>query len=164
MTLEKYSKEDIQEVSMVQIAYDILSEEKKAMNFNEVFDLIAEAKEYTQEEKEKYIVQFYTDLNIDGRFMSVGSNIWGLKDWYPFDQQEDDTISFNEEAPKKKKKKKKNKKKDDEAIHEDDFVDEVTGEGENVDDEENDEEDLFHDELNDEEPEEDTDEYRSEEL
>ncbi|WP_054754562.1 DNA-directed RNA polymerase subunit delta [Piscibacillus salipiscarius] len=110
MTLEKYTKEEVKEVSMVEVAYEILAEEKKAMNFNEIFELIAEAKEFTQEEKEEYIVQFYTDLNIDGRFMSVGTNIWGLKKWYPYDQQEDDTISFTEEVPKKKKKKKKKKK------------------------------------------------------
>ncbi|SEQ91567.1 DNA-directed RNA polymerase subunit delta [Piscibacillus halophilus] len=143
MTLEKYTKEEIKEVSMVEVAYDILAEEKKAMNFNEIFELIAEAKEFTQEEKEEYIVQFYTDLNIDGRFMSVGSNIWGLKKWYPFDQQEDDTISFNEEIPKKKKK----KKKDDEVEILEDEVEPELGEDEfDLDD---DKERLFGDEEED---------------
>ncbi|RPF54081.1 DNA-directed RNA polymerase subunit delta [Aquisalibacillus elongatus] len=138
MTLEKYGKEVVKEISMVEIAYEILSEEKKAMNFNEIFDLIAEAKEYTQEEKEEYIVQFYTDLNIDGRFMSVGTNIWGLKKWYPFDQQEDDTISFTEdEAPKKKKKKKKKEEKllEEEVepeLGEDDFSDLQEGDNEEL--------------------------------
>lgn len=128
---------------MVEVAYDILAEEKKAMNFNEIFELIAEAKEFTQEEKEEYIVQFYTDLNIDGRFMSVGSNIWGLKKWYPFDQQEDDTISFNEEIPKKKKK----KKKDDEVEILEDEVEPELGEDEfDLDD---DKERLFGDEEED---------------
>ncbi len=143
VTLEKYTKEEIKEVSMVEVAYDILAEEKKAMNFNEIFELIAEAKEFTQEEKEEYIVQFYTDLNIDGRFMSVGSNIWGLKKWYPFDQQEDDTISFNEEIPKKKKK----KKKDDEVEILEDEVEPELGEDEfDLDD---DKERLFGDEEED---------------
>ncbi|MGP4072343.1 DNA-directed RNA polymerase subunit delta [Piscibacillus sp. B03] len=140
MTLEKYTKEELKEVSMVEVAYEILAEEKKAMNFNEIFELIAEAKEFTQEEKEEYIVQFYTDLNIDGRFMSVGSNIWGLKKWYPYDQQEDDTISFNEEIPKKKKKKKK--KEDDAELLEDEVEPELGEEDFTI---EEDDEELFDD-------------------
>lgn len=153
VTLEKYTKEELKEVSMVEVAYEILAEEKKAMNFNEIFELIAEAKEFTQEEKEEYIVQFYTDLNIDGRFMSVGSNIWGLKKWYPYDQQEDDTISFNEEIPKKKKKKKK--KEDDAELLEDEVEPELGEEDFTI---EEDDEELFDDDDDEEEIVEDDDE------
>ncbi|TFB19228.1 DNA-directed RNA polymerase subunit delta [Filobacillus milosensis] len=151
MTLENYTKDQLKEVSMVEIAYDILAEEKKAMNFNEVFDLIAEAKEYTQAQKEEFIVQFYTDLNIDGRFMSVGSNMWGLKKWYPFDQQEDDTISFTEEKPKKKKKKKKKKEElvEEEVepeLVEDDFDNDIEEDDDEIfDDDVEDDDDLAED-------------------
>ncbi|MQH79788.1 DNA-directed RNA polymerase subunit delta, partial [Escherichia coli] len=33
--------------------------------------------------------QFYTDLNTDGRFLNVGENLWGLRDWYSVDDIEE---------------------------------------------------------------------------
>ncbi|MGM8214981.1 DNA-directed RNA polymerase subunit delta [Bacillaceae bacterium W0354] len=118
MTLDKYTKEQLEEISMVELAYEILIEEKKAMHFNELFDLITEAKGLTQSKKEEFIAQFYTDLNIDGKILSVGSNMWGIKAWYPYEQSEDDILPFNEEEEEKPKKKKKKKKKKDEFIDE----------------------------------------------
>ena len=37
----------------------------------------------------KHVVQFYTDLNTDGRFLNVGENQWGLRDWYSVDDIEE---------------------------------------------------------------------------
>nr|WP_302328541.1 DNA-directed RNA polymerase subunit delta [Salirhabdus salicampi] len=105
--MEKYTQEDLAELSMVNIAIELLSEEKKAMDFNELFNTIAEAKGFTQVQKEEFIAQFYTDLNIDGRFMTVGSNLWGLKRWYPVEQIEEELTT----TVRKKKKTKKTKKK-----------------------------------------------------
>ncbi|MRG86228.1 DNA-directed RNA polymerase subunit delta [Salinibacillus xinjiangensis] len=104
MELEKYNEEDIAEVSLLKVATEILTNEKKAMDFNELFNRVAEFKGLTDQQKEEVIAQFYTDLNTDGQFMTVGSNMWGLKRWYPVDQIEEDV------APKKKKKKKAKKK------------------------------------------------------
>ena len=32
------------------------------------------------------IAQLYTEINIDGRFACVGTNLWGLKRWYPVEK------------------------------------------------------------------------------
>ena len=44
---------------------------------------------YEYDEIENRIVQFYTDLNTDGRFLNVGENQWGLRDWYSVDDIEE---------------------------------------------------------------------------
>ncbi|MDL4839174.1 DNA-directed RNA polymerase subunit delta [Aquibacillus rhizosphaerae] len=103
MSLKKYSSQEIAERSMIELANLILIEKNKATDFREVYDEIVELKGFTKKQKEEYISQFYTDLNIDGRFMTMGSNLWGLKSWYTVEQFDEEITA----APKKKKKKKK---------------------------------------------------------
>ncbi|TXF92772.1 DNA-directed RNA polymerase subunit delta, partial [Lactobacillus delbrueckii subsp. bulgaricus] len=74
------------------------------------------------------IAQFYTDLNIDGRFLALSDQTWGLRSWYPYDQLDEET------QPTVKAKKKKAKK----AVEEDLDLDEF---------EEIDEDDLDLDEV-----------------
>ena len=81
--LENYSKKDIKEMSMIEIANLILNEQKEAMNFKDLYSKIAERKDFSDSEREANIARFYTDLNVDGRFTTLGSNVWGLKRWYP---------------------------------------------------------------------------------
>ncbi|MET3684166.1 DNA-directed RNA polymerase subunit delta [Alkalibacillus flavidus] len=142
MSLEKYTKEEIQEISMIDLAYEIMVGENQAKNFQDIYQLVAEAKGFSQEEKEQFISQFYTDLNVDGRFLSVGSNLWGLKHWYPFDQTVEDAF-VAEEKPKKKKQKKK-KAKAEEPVEEETVLDDEL----DVEEEEETEE-LFEDEVDD---------------
>ncbi|MFD2044398.1 DNA-directed RNA polymerase subunit delta [Ornithinibacillus salinisoli] len=108
MSIKNFSREELKSMSMIELAQLILLEEKKAINFRDIFKKIADLKEFKEEQKENFISQFYTDLNIDGRFMTPGSNMWGLKRWYPVEQI-DEEINL---SPKKKKKKPKKKKKE----------------------------------------------------
>ncbi|WP_067728480.1 DNA-directed RNA polymerase subunit delta [Oceanobacillus damuensis] len=105
MSLENFSHEEIQDMSMIEVASKILFEEKKAINYRELFDKIAEIKGFSKKQKEDNISQFYTDMNVDGRFLTLGSGMWGLKRWYPVEQAEEEIT----EVPKKKKVKKKKK-------------------------------------------------------
>ncbi|MFC4402840.1 DNA-directed RNA polymerase subunit delta [Gracilibacillus xinjiangensis] len=116
MSLKELSQERIEEMAMIDIAALILEEENKGMDFREIFDRVGTLKGFKEDEKDAMLVQFYTDLNIDGRFMTKGSNLWGLKRWYPVEEIDEDITT----APKKKKKKKKATKKA--AV--DDLVDE----------------------------------------
>ncbi|WP_411026234.1 DNA-directed RNA polymerase subunit delta, partial [Salmonella sp. s58078] len=36
------------------------------------------------------LVQFYTDLTIDGNFISLGNNTWGLRAGYPMDASDEE--------------------------------------------------------------------------
>jgi len=103
VSLKNYSHDELEKMSMIELANAILMDEKKAMNFKEIFEKIAEVKGLTETDQKTGISQFYTDINVDGRFLTIGSNMWGLKRWYPVDQMDEEVTA----APKKKKKKKK---------------------------------------------------------
>ncbi|QKY70497.1 DNA-directed RNA polymerase subunit delta [Lentibacillus sp. CBA3610] len=117
MSLQNYSREELEVTSMLELANEILHDKQKAKDFHDLYNQVVEMKEFTEEQRQEYIGQFYTDLTIDGRFLTIGSGVWGLKRWYPVEQM-DEIIS---PAPKKKKKKakvKKNKKEEEEAPRE----------------------------------------------
>lgn len=154
VSLKNYSREDLAGMAMVEIANIILEDANKAIDFREIYSKLAEFKGYTEEQKHDFFAQFYTDLNIDGRFMTLGSDKWGLKRWYPVEQIDEQVVA----NPKKKKKSKKKQTKKDEEPEEpeepevinedvtkatddpnvgfDDYGEEALGEDEELDDEE----------------------------
>jgi|SRR5699024_4932312 len=93
MALQKYTNEQITKMSMIELANIILAEQKKEMNFIDLFQKVAEAKDFTKKQKEDLLARFYTDLNVDGRFTTLGSNVWGLKRWYPADQTTEKSLA-----------------------------------------------------------------------
>lgn len=93
MALKKYSEEQIVKLSMIEIANQVLSEKKEALNFIDLFKIVAEHKKFTSDEQDDLLARFYTDLNVDGRFTTLGSNLWGLKRWYPVDQTSEKSLA-----------------------------------------------------------------------
>lgn len=122
LSLKQFSKEQLQEMSLIEMAYELLNSQKQPASFKEIMDEITATLGLTEEEVRAKIAQFYTDLNIDGRFLSLGENRWGLRVWYPVDQSEEEVIT-----PTKPKKKKKAKKVLDEDLEfeEDDDEDDI---------------------------------------
>lgn len=131
----------LQEESLIDIGFAILEDKKNSMTLTELFDEIQNLNGFTDEEMAARKPQFYTDMNIDGRFLAIAENQWGLREWYPVEQIEEET------APTVKVRKKKAKAVDDlddlddldedEIIFEEEF-DEFT---EDDDDDDDDEED-----------------------
>jgi len=116
VSLKDYSQDEIERTAMIDLANELLLEEKKALNFHETFEKVADLKGLSDAKKAESISQFYTDLNLDGRFLALGSNVWGLKRWYPVDQI-DEEISM---TPKKKKKSAKKEVEEDIVDEEED--------------------------------------------
>lgn len=139
MSLKEFSSEQLKNKAMLELARHILEDTNKALPFQEIYDQVAKLKGFTKKEKDANIAQFFTELNVDGRFMTTGSNTWGLKRWYPVDQADEEVTP----APKKKGKaaKKKAEEEDDELLLEPD--DEVVELGEEtIEDEDDDEDDV----------------------
>ncbi|HLR23057.1 MAG TPA: DNA-directed RNA polymerase subunit delta [Pseudogracilibacillus sp.] len=93
MALKKYSDEQINKMSMIEVATLVLGDQKKEMDFSELFQQVTELKKISESKKQELLATFYTDLNIDGRFMALGSNVWGLKRWYPVDQTTEKSLA-----------------------------------------------------------------------
>jgi len=165
------NREQLEKYSMIEMAVALLKQEKKAMNYRDIFEEITELKQLDGAERDEAFAQFYTDLNLDGRFLYLGQGIWGLKVWYPVDQIDEEIT----EEPKKKKKKKVKKKEIEPSIdhpveeeEEDlteipiDFIAKKDDEDEDDDDDleldELDDDDLFDDDEDEEDYDEDDDE------
>ncbi|WAA12201.1 DNA-directed RNA polymerase subunit delta [Fervidibacillus halotolerans] len=154
MSLEQLSLEQLQELSLIEIAYEILSQKKQPLPFSQLVDEIVAIKNISKEEMNEKIAQFYTDLNFDGRFMNVGANTWGIKAWYPMDKIEDEIV------PNVRPKKKKAKPVDDL-----DDIDEMDEESLDFDDEfEELDEDEFLDEDEEKDLDEEDDDFEDDEL
>ncbi|WP_188456875.1 DNA-directed RNA polymerase subunit delta [Virgibacillus oceani] len=172
MSLNNYSHEEISKMSMIDLANLILLEEKKALNFKDIYEKIAELKGFNEEEKHDNIAQFYTDLNINGHFMTIGSNMWGLKRWYPVEQIDEEITAVPKKKKKKAPKKKAPKKEEtfeaeEELEIDDDDIEVLTGNFKEDDDENDGFDEEFDDEIDeiddDESYEDDDEEYGDDE-
>lgn len=89
MKIQDYTKQMVDEKSFIDMAYTLLNDKGETMNLYDIIDEFRALGDYEYEEIENRVVQFYTDLNTDGRFLNVGENLWGLRDWYSVDDIEE---------------------------------------------------------------------------
>ncbi|MCQ6563949.1 DNA-directed RNA polymerase subunit delta [Paenibacillus mendelii] len=85
----KIDPERIKEMPMVDLAFELLKAANTPFYYRDLMMEIAKIRKLSQEEINQVIAQVYTEINIDGRFACVGSNMWGLKRWYPVERSED---------------------------------------------------------------------------
>lgn len=155
LSLQELPTENLEERSFIDAAHSIFKNKKEVLTFKELLDKVASSLQLTEEQARARMVQFYTDLNIDGRFMALGENRWGLRAWYPIDQIDEEVV------PSVKTKKKKGKKAKEEVFLEDDDleyddIDELDDE-DDLENEEEEEEEEFEEELEEDEEEFDDD-------
>lgn len=81
-------------MTMIEVAKAVLDKHTDVMHFNDILNEVAAYLELSDEEIEDVMGTFYTDLNTEGSFISLGNNTWGLRAWYPVD-------SINEEVTEK---------------------------------------------------------------
>lgn len=151
---------------MVEVAHAILEAKNEVLDFNQLLVEIQEYMELSDEALESRMTRFYTDLNIDGSFISLGDNRWGLREWYPIDSIDEEIATSMEDEELKKPRKKRKKVNafgsEDDLI---DYNDDDPEDEELIDDEELDSDDLDDDidvDLDDDVEEEDEiDAYRS---
>ncbi|HDR7513967.1 DNA-directed RNA polymerase subunit delta [Bacillus mobilis] len=163
MNFKQYSPEELKECSMIEVVHSVLGDKRQATTFNELVREIAQVLGLSQEQVNAKLAQFYTDLNIDGRFINLGENRWGLRSWYPYEQIDEEILP----QPKPKKKRKVEEDGFDDYIEEDEDFDDADGNEEDEEVEDLDkvleEEDGDDDDLDDLD-EDDEDDFAEEEL
>ncbi len=78
--------ENYKNESMVDVAYSYLKEINRSVKFNELYDAVSERIGFSQVEKEDKISVFYTNLSLDGRFVTLGNNEWDLRSNQTYDK------------------------------------------------------------------------------
>ncbi|MCP3775244.1 DNA-directed RNA polymerase subunit delta [Paenibacillus sp. MZ04-78.2] len=87
--LLKIGAEQAKEMPMVDLAFELLKAANTPYYYRDLMTEIAKIKGLSDDEVMQVIAQLYTEINIDGRFACVGTNLWGLKRWYPVEKSED---------------------------------------------------------------------------
>ncbi|UNK18594.1 DNA-directed RNA polymerase subunit delta [Paenibacillus sp. N3/727] len=85
----KIDPEKIQEIPMVDLAFMVLKAANTPYYYRDLMNEVAKIRGFKEQEINETIAQLYTEINIDGRFACVGTNLWGLKRWYPLERSDD---------------------------------------------------------------------------
>ncbi|HEM3624137.1 TPA: DNA-directed RNA polymerase subunit delta [Streptococcus suis] len=108
MELNVFAGQEKSELSMIEVARAILEERGRdnEMYFNDLVNEIQNYLEKSNSDIRAALPIFYSDLNVDGSFIPLGDNKWGLRSWYAIDEIDEEVITLEEDddAPKRKKK------------------------------------------------------------
>lgn len=108
MDLKVFDGQEKSELSMIEVAHAILAYHNEAMAFADLTNEIQQYLGKSDEEIRERLSQFYTDLNVDGSFISLGDNTWGLRAWYPYESIDEATVGETEDEedrPKNRRRK-----------------------------------------------------------
>ncbi|WP_036080000.1 DNA-directed RNA polymerase subunit delta [Listeria cornellensis] len=128
MDLSQLTNEERKELSLIEVAHYVLEKRREVMPFQTIVDEITKFLDLSEGEVRERLVQFYTDMNIEGNFISLGNNTWGLRAWYPIDAIDEEVQT----QTKPKKKRKSDDDDDDEEIDEDILDDDIDYEEDDV--------------------------------
>lgn len=98
LELKQFKGDRVDELAMIDVAKAVLEEKGEVMDFNDILLEVSNFIELNEDEMNKRMPQFYTDINVDGEFISLGENSWGLRTWYPVDSINEVLTHENDEA------------------------------------------------------------------
>ncbi|ULO07463.1 DNA-directed RNA polymerase subunit delta [Paenibacillus sp. 19GGS1-52] len=145
----KLDPEKVKEMPMVDLAFLVLKSANTPFYYRDLMVEVAKLRGMTDQQSNDTIAQLYTEINIDGRFACVGTNLWGLKRWYPLERSDD---------PVGNTKRVRIINDEDDDLEDDDFTEEeesYTADEEDFDAIDDDRDDLYSDDDSEEEVDED---------
>ena len=72
--------------SLLDYAYDFISRNKGQVNFKDLWAYVCKEAGLDDEAAGRKVSSFYTNLMLDGRFVTLGENIWDLRSRHTFDK------------------------------------------------------------------------------
>lgn len=88
-----------EEMSMLEVAELLIQRKIKPQKFEKIAKEVCEMMGLTDDEFQSKLAQFYTDLTLSGKFVTVGEDKWDLKSRQKYDVANYDTydIDFDDE-------------------------------------------------------------------
>ena len=74
------------EKSLLDYAFDFVSSQKEPVPFDKIWEHVVAAAGLGEEEAKNKVSRFYTNLMLDGRFVTLGENLWDLRSSHTFDK------------------------------------------------------------------------------
>lgn len=75
---------------MIEVARAILEDNGKRMAFADIVNAVQKYLNKSDEEIHERLPQFYTNMNTDGEFISMGENVWALRSWFPYESVDEE--------------------------------------------------------------------------
>lgn len=72
--------------SLLDHAYDFVSKSKEPVSFQEIWKYVVEQAGLDEETAARRVSSFYTNILLDGRFVTLGDNNWDLRIRQTFDK------------------------------------------------------------------------------
>lgn len=74
------------EKSLINYAFDFVNGKKEPVSFADIWAYVSKEAGLTDEEAADRVARFYTNLMLDGRFVTLGENQWDLRIRHTFDK------------------------------------------------------------------------------
>lgn len=107
MGLDKFKDKNRDELSMIEVARAILEDNGKRMAFADIVNAVQKYLNKSDEEIRERLPQFYTNMNTDGEFISMGENVWALRSWFPYESVDEEVNHPEDEEDDSRKHHKK---------------------------------------------------------
>ena len=104
MGLADFEGKKREELSLIEVARAILEDHGKRMAFADIVNAVQEYLGTSDEEIRERLPQFYTDMNTDGEFISMGDNVWALRSWFPCESVDEEVNHPEDEDDEPRKK------------------------------------------------------------
>ena len=72
--------------SLIEHAYELIAKNKGSVNFKDIWAYVKEQSGMSEEEASRKAGQFFTNMMLDGRFVTLGENEWDLRERHTFDK------------------------------------------------------------------------------
>lgn len=82
---------------MADVAWNVLTKRKKSVEFSKLWGDVVEALGYDATQQQRKIAQFYTELMLDKRFISLDDNKWDLSARHTYNERVVEILDIDDE-------------------------------------------------------------------